>query len=96
MVSNQQSESSDGRESVAPVALASSEFLRTGPAAEYLRKKYGFGSASTLNKMRVFGGGPPFYKVGKKLVIYKPAALDSWAMSLMSERVSTSDSGAAA
>lgn len=50
-------------------------------------------STSTLNKLRVFGGGPPFLKLGRR-VVYDPADLDAW----MAERRrrSTSDSGQAA
>ena len=50
-------------------------------------------SASTLNKLRVFGGGPPFLKLGRR-VVYDPVDLDGW----MAERRrrSTSDSGQAA
>ena len=92
VIFNQQPESS---QSVATPALLSSEFLRTEPAAEYLRGRFGFGAASSLNKFRVFGGGPRFYKVGKKIVLYKRDDLDTWARALMSERISTSDSGAA-
>lgn len=47
-------------------------------------------STSTLNKLRVFGGGPPFLKLGRR-VVYDPADLDAW----MAERRrrSTSDIG---
>jgi predicted DNA-binding transcriptional regulator AlpA len=46
--------------------------LSTYEAAEYL----GLGK-STLDKLRVTGGGPIFIKVGKRIV-YDPADLDSW------------------
>jgi predicted DNA-binding transcriptional regulator AlpA len=47
-------------------------------------------SASTLNKLRVFGGGPVFLKLGRR-VAYDVADLDVW----MNERRrrSTSDNG---
>jgi len=32
-------------------------------------------SKSTLDKMRVFGGGPPYLKIGRR-VVYDPADLD--------------------
>ena len=50
-------------------------------------------SASTLNKLRVFGGGPVFLKLGRR-VAYDVSDLDAW----LSERRrrSTSDSGQAA
>lgn len=47
-------------------------------------------SASTLNKYRVFGGGPVFCKVGRT-VVYDPSDLDAWLASC--RRVSTSDNG---
>ena len=50
-------------------------------------------SASTLNKLRVFGGGPVFLKLGRR-VVYDPADLDAWLAER--RRRSTSDSGQAA
>lgn len=47
--------------------------LRTPEAAEYLGL-----SVSTLEKMRVSGGGPPFAAFGRA-VSYAPADLDAWA-----------------
>lgn len=47
-------------------------------------------SASTLNKLRVFGGGPVFLKLGRR-VVYDPADLDTWLAS--KRRTSTSDDG---
>jgi predicted DNA-binding transcriptional regulator AlpA len=46
--------------------------LSTYEAAEYL----GLGK-STLDKLRVTGGGPIFIKIGKRIV-YDPADLDTW------------------
>lgn len=34
-------------------------------------------SASTLNKLRVFGGGPAFIKLGRR-VVYDARDLDQW------------------
>jgi hypothetical protein len=34
-------------------------------------------SVSTLNKLRVFGGGPIFLKLGRR-VVYDPVDLDTW------------------
>ena len=34
-------------------------------------------SASTLNKLRVFGGGPAYLKLGRR-VVYDAADLDAW------------------
>lgn len=50
-------------------------------------------SVSTLNKLRVFGGGPVFLKLGRR-VAYDVADLDAWLAS--KRRTSTSDDGALA
>lgn len=47
-------------------------------------------SVSTLNKLRVFGGGPVFLKLGRR-VVYEAADLDVWLAS--KRRRSTSDDG---
>ena len=56
-------------------------------AADYLGL-----SASTLNKLRVFGGGPVFLKLGRR-VAYDLADLDAWLKA--KRRRSTSDSSEA-
>ncbi|MHA6687663.1 helix-turn-helix transcriptional regulator [Mesorhizobium sp. A556] len=61
------------------------QMLRTPQAAQYLGI-----SASSLNKYRVFGGGPVFCKVGRS-VVYNPTDLDAWLASC--RRTSTSDNG---
>jgi len=50
-------------------------------------------SISTLNKLRVFGGGPVFLKLGRR-VAYDIADLDAWLASR--RRRSTSDDGGGA
>lgn len=50
-------------------------------------------SASTLNKLRVFGGGPVFLKLGRR-VAYDIADLDQWLET--KRRRSTSDDGSQA
>ncbi len=66
-------------------------FLRRDDAAEYLKKKYGFGSARTLAKGVVTGDTPEFRKAGRP-VLYEPAALDRWALAKISPpRRSSSD-----
>ena len=50
-------------------------------------------SASTLNKLRVFGGGPAFLKLGAR-VAYDTRDLDAWLATR--RRQSTSDLGTAA
>lgn len=47
-------------------------------------------SASTLNKLRVFGGGPVFLKLGRR-VAYDVSDLDAWLAAR--RRRSTSDHG---
>ena len=32
----------------------------------------------TLEKFRCAGGGPPFYRVGPKRIVYDPVDLDNW------------------
>ncbi len=47
--------------------------LRVSDAANFLGL-----SASTLNKLRVYGGGPAFAKLGRAIV-YDLRDLDAWA-----------------
>jgi predicted DNA-binding transcriptional regulator AlpA len=47
-------------------------------------------SASTLSKLRVFGGGPEFHKLGRR-VVYDTRDLDGWFKA--HKRSSTSDIG---
>lgn len=49
------------------------EFLTTREAAALLRLK-----PNTLEKMRVYGGGPVFRKHGRN-VLYRRADLDAWS-----------------
>jgi len=49
--------------------------LRTQGAAEYLSL-----SVSTLNKLRLTGGGPEYLKLGK-VVVYDLVDLDAWLLS---------------
>jgi hypothetical protein len=71
-------------------------FLRRKRAAEYLKENYGFGSASTLAKLAVFGNGPVFCKRGR-IPLYRVADLDDWARSQLSGPVrSTSEAAARA
>jgi len=44
-------------------------------------------SVSSLNKYRVHGGGPPYFKIGRR-VVYDLAAVDSW----LAERAFTTTS----
>jgi len=62
--------------------------LATAQAADYCGL-----SASTLNKGRVYGDGPSFLKLGRR-VVYHPEDLDAWLIAR--RRTSTSDHGEAA
>ena len=44
-------------------------------------------SVSVLNKLRVYGGGPAYLKIGRR-VLYETAALEDWLVS--KRRTSTS------
>ena len=63
--------------------------LRTPEAAAYVGL-----SASTLEKFRLSGEGPPYHKSGPKIVVYCPEELDRWLHA--GRRTSTSDPGAMA
>jgi predicted DNA-binding transcriptional regulator AlpA len=67
--------------------MHSAEYRRLSApeAAQYLGI-----SASTLSKYRVFGGGPAFFKLGRR-VVYSTRDLDAWVGTR--RRVSTSDRG---
>jgi len=63
--------------------------LRTPQAAEYVGL-----SASTLEKLRLTGNGPPYRKSGPKIVVYSLEDLDAWLGA--NRRRSTSDPGSIA
>jgi hypothetical protein len=63
-------------------------FLHTVDAAARL----GF-AASTLEKMRVRGNGPPYLRLSPRRVVYNVEKLDAWARGR--EFTSTSEYGAA-
>ncbi len=50
-----------------------SQNLRADAAAKYLGV-----SVSVLAKMRMRGDGPPFVKLGRRIVIYRLADLAAW------------------
>lgn len=45
-------------------------------------------SRSTLEKLRVFGGGPLYLKLGR-VVRYRPTDLDAWLATRLTESTST-------
>lgn len=61
-------------------------FLRTAAAAEYIGS-----TESKLEKQRVEGSGPPYYKNGR-IVLYTKADLDAYV--LAQRRTSTTGAGA--
>ncbi len=48
-------------------------YLGTAQVAEYLNL-----SKSWIEKLRISGFGPPYYKVGPRRVLYKRADIDQW------------------
>ena len=59
--------------------------LRTREAAEYCGS-----SASPFEKLRLYGGGPVYSKIGRR-VVYRIDDLDTWLAA--NKRRSTSDQG---
>ena len=59
----------------APVPIGS-ELLTVKEAARHLRV-----SKSYLDKLRVYGGGPAFLRIGKRKILYAVSDLDAWAAS---------------
>ncbi len=59
------------------------EWFTTPEAAHYLKV-----SRQWLEKLRTYGGGPPYTKLGRR-VVYKRSDLDRWAQA--GTRTSTSD-----
>ena len=79
---------SESPERLSPMSKPDFFSLTVGEAAAYVGL-----SASTLNKLRVFGGGPIFIKLGHR-VVYDRADLDAWMNAR--RRRSTSDDGSVA
>lgn len=70
-----------------------SQFTREGLARLSVEQAASFTglSASTLNKLRVFGGGPAYLKLGRR-VAYSLSDLDAW---LATKRRQSTSEGAA-
>lgn len=66
-----------------PHTTTQRRMLRTDEAARYCGS-----SASTFEKLRLFGGGPRYVKLGRR-VVYDQADLDAWLDA--NRRASTSD-----
>ena len=77
---------------VDPQPLTSSRRpLRRSEASAYLKEQHGIDrKPSTLAKLAVVGGSPPFRHAGR-FPIYAPDDLDKWALSILSpKKLSTS------
>ncbi|WP_374571960.1 helix-turn-helix domain-containing protein [Phenylobacterium sp.] len=62
-------------------------------AARFLKSTLGYPiSTSSLAKLAVTGGGPPFKSFGRR-VLYAPEELEAWAYARSRRRRSTSDPG---
>jgi hypothetical protein len=73
--------------------MSNPAFLRRDAAAEYLKSRYGFGSARTLAKGVVTGDTPEYFKASR-MVLYTQEALDRWALAKIGPpRRSSSDQG---
>ena len=67
------------------LTLSGTTKMRTDEAAKYLRL-----AASTLAKLRLFGGGPIYAKAGARVVVYDRLDLERWLADR--KRRSTTDS----
>lgn len=74
----------DGCKTMHTAATAQRKMLRTDEAAAYCGS-----SASTFEKLRLYGGGPRYVKLGRR-VVYDQADLDAWLDA--NRRASTSES----
>lgn len=68
--------------------MPDTQYYRRKAAGEYLKNKYGFGSAKTLAKLGCLGGGPPII-YANRIPLYTKEALDFWALSKLSAPVSS-------
>jgi predicted DNA-binding transcriptional regulator AlpA len=66
-------------------AAVEQEYMRASEAAEFCRL-----SVSTLASMRCYGGGPPFSKSGRRVVVYLVSDLREW---MQSRRGGVDDAG---
>jgi hypothetical protein len=69
-------------------------YLRRNEASTYLHRKFGLEQApSTLAKLAVTGGGPPF-RLLNRIPLYTPADLDEWVASRLGPLVCSTSSRA--
>lgn len=74
-------DSPDGQSSLTPEPPAAAplnrqDLLNVRESAEHLRV-----SKSYLDKLRVYGGGPLFLRLGARKILYRRSDLDEWAAS---------------
>jgi hypothetical protein len=63
--------------------------LTPAEASIYLLERWGIRrSPQTLAKLRCLGGSPNFFKAGRA-ILYPSDGLDSWAITLLGEQVSS-------
>lgn len=75
-------------------ALPARPLLRRDQVTGYLRETWGIQrTASTLAKLAVVGGGPPFFKDGR-WPLYSPEAVDAWARERLGAARASTSSGA--
>lgn len=66
------------------------EFITRKEASVYICEKGISVSISQLNKYATYGGGPVFYKFGKKKVLYKTSDIDNWIKQQLSNPLTSS------
>jgi hypothetical protein len=75
--------------------MEQTQFLRRDAAADYLKRKYGFGASRTLAKGVVTGDSPLYRKAGR-VVLYRREDLDAWALAKIGAPQRSSSDGQAA
>jgi len=64
-----------------------SQYFRRKAAGEYLKDRYGFGSAKTLAKLACVSSDGPAMIYAGNIPLYSKEALDFWALSKLSAPV---------
>lgn len=71
--------------------MENKKYLRRKEAAQYLKLKYGVGSAKTLASLASEGGGPDSSYYGSRIPLYTIEALDDWMESKIHRAKPASD-----
>ncbi len=66
--------------------MTASKYLRRKEAADFLKLKYGLGTARTLAKLATVGGGPAMTYFGR-IPLYSEETLDAWAVGRLDKPV---------